>query len=91
MRIEIEKNIDAETREIWVFTSFNLDAVFVEWRKEVKPKGKRKWYVSLVWDKYARNHNCSAHEPALPDEIREAALVEFTKLVKVKTWNEWKS
>ena len=40
MRIEIEKQIDAETKEVWSFNMFDLNAVFVAWYRETKPKRK---------------------------------------------------
>ena len=51
MIIEIEKQIDAETKEVWSFNMFDLNAVFVAWHREVKPKGKRKWTIETFWDK----------------------------------------
>lgn len=90
MRIEIEKQIDAETIESWYFNTFDFNIVFVEWVKKVKPKGKRKWIVEKHWDNYNKRSS-SASEPVLTDIIRNEALTEAYKLIKVQTWNEWKS
>jgi hypothetical protein len=88
MRIKIQKQIDVETREIWVFNVFeSFNIVFVGWCKEVKPKGKRKWVVENFWDVYSSGKH---KEPVLPEIIRSEALSEVMKYLKVRTWNEWK-
>ena len=88
--IEVEKQIDAETKEVYYFRMFNLCAVFVSWDKQVKPKGKRKWTVTEFWDKYNRVNSNMSEEPALPEIVRSQALSEVTKLVRVYTWDEHK-
>jgi len=88
MRIEVQKQIDAETKEVWSFNVFDLNAVFVGWHREVKPKGKRKWVVEAFWDKYGREHRMS-EEPVLPENIRNEALSEVMKHAIVYTWDEW--
>jgi hypothetical protein len=88
MRIKIQKQIDVETREIWVFNVFeSFNIVFVGWCKEVKTKGKRKWVVENFWDVYSSGKH---KEPVLPEIIRSEALSEVMKYLKVRTWNEWK-
>jgi hypothetical protein len=91
MRIDIVKQLDTETREVWSFNMFDLTAVFVSWNKEVKPKGKRKWTVEKRWDKYRGRESNVNQEPILPEKIREDVLLELTKYIKVKTWSEWKT
>ena len=78
MRIEIEKQIDEETKECWGFNLFDLTAVFVTWHKEIKPKGKRKWTVVAFWDKYGRNN---MEEPLLPINIKSEALENVKELI----------
>jgi hypothetical protein len=90
MRFEIEKIIDNETKEFWVFNMFELNAVFVSWRIEKKPKRKRKWTIEKVWDKY-QNRYGMPKEPDLPEIIKNEALTVAISHVKVKTWNEWKN
>ena len=90
MRIEIEKQIDAETKEVWAFNMFGLTAVFVDWRIETKPKGKSKWVIEKFWNKYGRRECNMVQEPLLPEIIRSEVLLEVMKYVKVKTWDEWK-
>lgn len=90
MRIEIEKQIDAETKETWSFNMFDLNAVFVAWRREVKPKGKRKWTIEKFWDKYGRREYTMVNEPVLPDIIRSEVLEKVMQYIKVHTWDEWK-
>lgn len=90
MRIEIEKQIDAETKEVWSFNMFDLNAVFVHWSREVKPKGKRKWTVVKFWDRYNRREYTMGSEPILPETIRSEVLSEVMKYVRVFTWDEWK-
>jgi len=91
MRIEIKKEINAETREVWTFNMFYLNAVFVAWHKEVKPKGKRTWKIVEFWDNYGRKEFTMVNEPQLPDSVREEVLTEVLKWVKVNTWKEWKT
>jgi hypothetical protein len=91
MRIDIVKQIDKDTREIWGFNTFDFNAVFVRWHKEVKPKNKRKWVMIDFWDKYSRRHPMMSEEPILPEAIKSEALNELTKFVRVRTWDEWKS
>lgn len=87
MRIEVEKNIDAETKDTWHFNLFDLNAVFVGWTRESKPKGKRKWVIVDSWDKYSRDKQI---EPPLPEQIRSEALSEVYKLIRIFTYDEWK-
>lgn len=91
MRIKIEKQIDAETKETWTFLMFDLNAVFVAWHREVKPKGKRKYVIEKFWDNYGRREYTMVAEPILPEIIRSEALSEAIKYVRVRTWNEWKA
>lgn len=92
MKVEIEKQIDAETKEIWSFNVFDLNAVFVSWHRKVKPKGKRKWTVNAFWDKYSnRREYKMVSEPVLPETIKSEVLSEVMKCVRVRTWDEWKS
>jgi hypothetical protein len=91
MRISIEKQIDAETKEVWSFNLFDLSAVFVGWQREVKPIGKRKWVTDYIWDKYGRANHNTVNEPVLPDDIRSEVISEIMKYIKVRTWDEWKA
>jgi hypothetical protein len=91
MRIEVEKQIDAETKEVWSFNMFDLNAVFVAWHREVKPKGKRKWTIEAFWDKYGRREYKMVEEPTLPLGIRAEVLDKVMEYVKVNTWSEWKA
>jgi hypothetical protein len=88
--VEIVKQIDDETREVWSFYIFELNVVFVAWHRETKPKGKRKWTIEKSWDKYGRNFHNMVNEPVLPETIRSEVITEVMKHIKVKTWNEWK-
>lgn len=91
MRIEIEKQIDAETKEVWSFNMFDLNAVFVAWHIETKPKGKRKWTIEKFWDKYNHRRNIGmVQEPELPEDIKAQVKEEVIKKIKVLTWDEWK-
>ena len=80
---------DAETKELWSFNMFDLNAVFVAWHREVKPKGKRKWTIEKFWDKYGRREYNMVSEPVLPEIIRSEVLSEVMKYVRVHTWDEW--
>jgi len=91
MRIEVEKQIDAETKEVWSFNMFDLNAVFVSWHRETKPKGKRTWKIVEFWDKYGRREHTMSEEPALPEIIRSEALSKVMENVRIKTWSEWKA
>jgi hypothetical protein len=91
MRIEITKQIDDETKEVWSFNMFDLNAVFIAWHREVKLKGKCKWTIESFWDKYGRREYAMATEPILPEIIRSEALSEIMKHIRVHTWSEWKT
>ena len=88
MKIIIEKQIDDYTKEVWSFNTFDLNAVFIAWHREVKPKGKRKWTIEKFWDKYGRSTHMSS-EPVLTENIRSEVLSEMMKHIKVYTWDEW--
>lgn len=88
-RIDIEKQIDDETKETWTFLLFDFNAVFVNWKRETKQKGKRKWTIVKLWDKYD-TRNSNTPEPILPENISNEVLSEVMKNVKVMTWNQWK-
>ena len=91
MRVKVEKQIDAETKEVWLFNIFGLNAVFVYWQRETKPKGKRKWIIEKFWDKYNRQEYDMACEPVLPETIRSEVLTEVFKYIRVCTWDEWEA
>jgi len=91
VKIEIVKQIDAETRERWGFLMFEVTAVFVGWHKETKPKGKRNWLNVAFWDKYARMDYRMADEPKIPESMKAEVIQEITELLKVKSWDEWKN
>lgn len=90
MRIIVEKQTDSETRETWYFNTFDLNIVFIFWSKEVKPKGKRKWTIEKYWDKYSRRDYKMVDEPILTELIRNEALSEAFKNIRVLTWSEYK-
>jgi len=90
MRIEIIKQIDAETRCVWEFNLFDISAVFVGWRKETKPKGKRIWKLVEYWNYYNERDSSVKRPPKLTKEIREEVVEEIIKIVRVFTWSEWK-
>lgn len=90
MRIIVEKEISNTERESYEFNMFDLTAVFVLYFKEEKPKGKRKWTVTKVWDRY--NHRSSQiPEPELPFGISAECRAKVCDLVRVKTWQEFKN
>ena len=89
MWINVENIIDKETRESYRFTLFDLTFVFIGYRKEIKPAGKRKWQTVIFWDKYAR-HNAES-VPELPENIKQKALIDAQKLIQVKTWEQYKT
>ena len=88
MKITIEKQINDHTKEVWFFNTFDLNAVFIAWHREVKPKGKRKQTIEKFWDKYGRSTHMSS-EPVLTENIRSEVLSEMMKHIKVYTWDEW--
>jgi len=87
--IEIEKQINETTKEVFRFNLFDLTAVLVYWSIQEKPKGKRKFSIIDYWDRYDRRYRTKP-EPNLPDQIRAEALIKLMALVRVKTWDEWK-
>lgn len=90
MGFEIENIIDAENKEVYSFNNIDLNAVFVRYGKYNKPKGKRKWNVTDTWSVYERRSNTLESVP-LPESIRSKALTEMQEMVRVKTWDEYKS
>lgn len=89
MSIEIIINIDIENREVYTFTGFDTNFVLSRYSVQNKVKPKRNWTVLKVWDRlYSRESNTI--EPILTDEIRELALLEAQKQIKVQTWKEYK-
>ena len=90
-RIEIERQIDEQTKEFWSFNVFDLCAVFVSWHRETKPKGKKTWKKDMFWDNYSRRDFYASNEPELPQDIKDEVLKEVIKRISVKTWNEWKA
>lgn len=86
-RIIVEKTVDERTRETWIFNTFDLDAVFVYYGREIKAKGRRKWVVDKSWDKYGRDQPT---QPILPEIIRSKALSQMISQLRILTWEEWK-
>lgn len=88
-RIEIIKQIDDRTREVWRFTQFGCDIVAVYYAKETKEKGKRKWLVFEYWNKYDRHRwgRIDQHPP-LTLEVKQLALDAFIGKLRVCTWEE---
>lgn len=90
MDLQVEKEIDQYTKEVWCFTMFNYTPVFTEWRKEEKPKGKRTWKTVKRWSKYLRTDFFTVPEPELTDDVRAAAKDKLVALIHVLTWKEHK-
>ena len=88
-RIEVKTQIQEGEIEIFEFILFDLTAVFVEYKKQFKPKGKRVWKIEVLWNKYQTRDN-KISEPILTEAIRTEAMAEIVKLIQVKTWNEFK-
>ena len=89
MRIEVKIPKEDNTIDIYVFSTFELDAVFVGLNNQYKPEGMRVWKVKTMWDRY-KQRECIVPEPELTDEIRKLAFEEMVKSIKVKTWKEFK-
>ena len=90
MKIEVIKQIDPETREVYNFTTSDFSLVLTRYSFEQKPKGKRKWQMVKHWHKYARESPRNV-EPSLPDEIRQEAVNKAAQNIRAYTWNEWKN
>jgi hypothetical protein len=90
MRVDIERPIDEYTRETYQFNVFDLNAVFVGYVVETKPKRAKKWKVDGLWDKY-RDRDSSLEEPKLPQGIIDEVIETITSKICVLTWAEWKS
>lgn len=90
MTLTIEINVDSETREYYGFNVFDdMSCVFVSFRTESKPKGKRKWKRTNFWDKYSQRDS-TIPEPVLTQNIKDLALERIISLIKIKTWDEYK-
>ena len=90
MNIEVIKQKDPETREVYNFTTFDFNIVFTRYSFEQKPKGKRKYQRVKYWDTYTWRAAENA-EPNLPDEIRQEAVNKAAKNLRACTWDEWKN
>lgn len=90
MRLDVVKQIDAETREVWSFNLTGFNVIFVWWSIETKPKRKHNWTIEECWDAYGRSTARMVKEPVLPESIRNEALLEVMKYIRVRTWDEWK-
>jgi hypothetical protein len=92
MNIEVIIQIDSETREVWKFHVIDINLILSRWTKEYKPKGKRKWNYTDIWSTYASEWRDSLlHQPIIPKDIREKAILEFSKQLKVYSSEEWKA
>jgi len=91
MNITIIKKLDNQTREKWSFNLFDLSAVFIGFKKEIKPENKRLWKSIEVWDKYSNSRGSNIEEPELNESIRLEVLKEVANKINVFTWSEWKS
>lgn len=85
MRIEVEKQIDAETKEVWSFDMFDLNAVFVAWRREKKQKDNYKWVIEEF-----RSESID-EETVLSEIIRNEALSKIMEHIRIYTLSEWKA
>ena len=84
MRIEVELNIDTETKDVYGFTLIDgLNVVFTSYHREIKPKGKRIWKIIQFWDKYSRESNIE--QPELPQNVRDLAFEKVITLINIKT------
>lgn len=92
MRIQIQKEIDGHTKELWSFNMHGTYLVFVYWQRQIKPKGKRKWSVEKFWNAQENGGRYGMEdEPFLPETIRSEAITELIKIIKVYTKDEWKN
>lgn len=90
MRIEVIKELDGENREVYGFSIFDFNVVFVRYKLETKPAGKRKWNVIKFWDNYDKRSS-NVMEPELTFGIRAEALAQAQDLINVKTFDQWKN
>jgi hypothetical protein len=91
MTIEVVKKNDEYTKEVWRFNMFDLNAVFIYWHKEIKPKGKRKWAIESHWNRQDRYGFKMIQEPVLPETIKSEVIQKIIEHIKVNTWDEWKT
>lgn len=91
MRFFIEINIDSETREYYEFNLFDdMSCVFVSFKTESKPKGKRRWEQINYWTVYNKRDS-TITEPVLNQNIKDLVMEKVISLIKIKTWDEYKS
>ncbi len=88
--ITIEKALDAETKEVYSFHLFDLNAVFNGYDKLSKPKGKRIWRSIGKWSSHNDRYS-TIPQPELPPEIILSCRVEIQKMIRVMTWQEYKN
>jgi len=91
MRIEVKIELSKENCRVYEFNTFDLNVVFVGYREQNKPKGKRLWKTISFWDKYNERDSNIKESPFLPLEVKQKAFEEMMKVIKVMTWEQWKN
>jgi hypothetical protein len=87
--MQIDKKIDDNTIECYLFTQFDSTFVFTRYYKKVR-EGKRKWVIVNNWDKYNKRDS-NTEEPILDNDILYYAEESAKSLIKIKTWHEYKN
>ena len=87
--ISVHINNDNTFKHEYKFNIFyDMSIVFIGYFKCEKLNKKHK--LVGFWDKY-NSRDSNLYEPILTDELKEKALSEAIKLLKVKTWSEYKN
>lgn len=89
----IEIKIDDLNKEVYRFwengTTLVLDSYYLLSREN---KRKQKWNYLKTYERISsRGANTAESEVPFTEEIRQLALDEYVKLLKVKTWSEYKN
>lgn len=89
----IEIKIDDLNKEVYRFWEHEqnliLDSYYLCLRES---KRKRNWEYLKIYERLSgRISNITENEVPFTDEIKKLALDEYIKLLKVKTWSEYKN
>ena len=93
MDIEIIREINKNTRQVWEFNVFDFNKiVFVGYSLRKKPFTKRIWRIKEKWSVYGRKVELySIKEPELQKHIKDEALKKAESMLRVITWSKFKN
>lgn len=88
--IEIVKQVDDLTVEVWRFIFLDRNLYLNEYRLDQKESKRNRKYTNIKkYDRlYRRDNNVEENDAPLPDWVKNKAHELFTSKIKVLKWNE---